>query len=204
MIWTVGPSPVGGEGEIRPHSGVRSIVGMTPWSMLIARRLIFWNLLTLQKSVTHTVKSANDPLETISGKRSLLRRVTISNADVTTRSIEEFVRRRFREKHNQGLYLSKPLTQLRRQQTLFSIRTAYSATVTGASVADIAAPCRVYQDSDFWSSCVQTASKSLSGIWKEGVLLFPKIAWQAAVERLERRRLHEDCYDSKPRQECKN
>lgn len=69
-----------------PHSGVLSIVGITPCSMEIARRLIFWNLLTLQKSVMQTVKSENEPLTTMDVKCSLLSLDTISKAEVTTRS----------------------------------------------------------------------------------------------------------------------
>jgi len=63
------------------------LVGITPWSTLIASNLIFWNLLTLQKSVMQAVKSANKPFATMSAKRSLFNRVTMSNAAVTTRSL---------------------------------------------------------------------------------------------------------------------
>ena len=45
----------------KPHSGVLSMMGITPRSIAIASRLIFWYLLTLQKSVMHTVRSANEP-----------------------------------------------------------------------------------------------------------------------------------------------
>src|SRR5258708_33796499 len=59
---------------------------MTPRSMAIARRLIFWYLLTLQKSVMQTVKSANAPYRTTAAKCSLFNRVTISNAELVIRS----------------------------------------------------------------------------------------------------------------------
>lgn len=53
------------------HSGEASIVGMILRNIDIAAKLIFWNLLALQKSLMHTVKSANDPWRTIEGKCSL-------------------------------------------------------------------------------------------------------------------------------------
>ena len=65
------------------------MTGMTPRSIAIARRLIFWYLLTLQKSVMHTVKSANAPYLTMAAKCSLFSRVTISNAELVIRSGDE-------------------------------------------------------------------------------------------------------------------
>ena len=78
-----------GPAAVRPHSGVLSITGMTPRSIAIARRLIFWYLLTLQKSVMHTVKSAKAPYLTMAAKCSLFSRVTISNAEFVIRSADE-------------------------------------------------------------------------------------------------------------------
>lgn len=70
----------------KPVSGELSMIGITPLSIAIARRLIFWYLLTLQKSVMQTVRSANAPLRTMAEKCSLLTRVTSSNAELTIRS----------------------------------------------------------------------------------------------------------------------
>lgn len=78
-----------GPAAVRPHSGVFSITGMTPRSMAIASRLIFWYLLTLQKSVMHTVRSAKAPYRTMATKCSLFRRVTISNAEFAIRSVAD-------------------------------------------------------------------------------------------------------------------
>jgi hypothetical protein len=63
------------------------MTGITPRSIAMARRLIFWYLLTLQNSVMQTVKSANAPWRTIVEKCSLLSLVTISNAEFATRSV---------------------------------------------------------------------------------------------------------------------
>lgn len=54
--------------------------------MAIASRLIFWYFVTLQKSVMQTVRSAKAPWRMMATKCSLLRRVTISNAELTIRS----------------------------------------------------------------------------------------------------------------------
>lgn len=67
------------------------MVGMMSRSIAIANRLIFWYLLTLQKSVIQTVRSANAPCRTMDGKWSLFNRVTISNAEFAMRS-ETWVR----------------------------------------------------------------------------------------------------------------
>lgn len=72
---------------LNPQSGEFNMIGMMPRNMAMARRLIFWYLLTLQKSVMQTVRSANAPCRTIAVKCSLLRRVTSSNAELTIRSV---------------------------------------------------------------------------------------------------------------------
>ncbi len=71
---------------LREHSGISNITGITPRSIAIANRLIFWYLLTLQNSVIQTVRSAKAPYWTIAGKCSLFNRVTISNAELAIRS----------------------------------------------------------------------------------------------------------------------
>lgn len=63
------------------------MTGMTPRNIAIAKRLIFWYLLTLQNSVMQTVKSAKAPWRTMAEKCSLLSLVTISKAEFATRSV---------------------------------------------------------------------------------------------------------------------
>ena len=81
---------------------------MTPRSMAIARRLIFWYLLTLQKSVMHTAKSAKAPYLTMAAKCSLFNRVTISNAELVIRSARNGVR----EHHGRKKILDVPVKTL--------------------------------------------------------------------------------------------
>lgn len=76
--------------EDNEHSEHSNITGMTPRNIAIANKLIFWYLLTLQNSVTQTVKSAKAPWRTIAGKCSLLSLVTISKAEFATRSVSTF------------------------------------------------------------------------------------------------------------------
>lgn len=50
-----------GIGSFRGQSGQASMAGTTPRSISMACKLIFWYLLTLQKSVMQTVRSAKAP-----------------------------------------------------------------------------------------------------------------------------------------------
>lgn len=167
------------------HSGHASITGITPRSMAIARRLIFWYLLTLQKSVMQTVRSANAPYRMMAGKWSLLSRVTISKAELAIRST------RYIQTHNSWCerkisYLSKPWMLLGRHRTLFASQIAYFEPWFESSVANIATPFqrvstifnrwwmyKPYRGCQGWrcgSWYVQRVSKSPSGIWNEVAL----------------------------------
>ena len=82
-----------GDGSVGSmHSADCNIVGITLRNMPIARRLIFWYRLALQKSVMQTVISAKAPFRTMASKWVLLREVTISKAVVAMCSSNAHVR----------------------------------------------------------------------------------------------------------------
>jgi hypothetical protein len=124
---------------VNEHSGHSSIVGMIPRSMAIARRLIFWYLLTLQNSVMQTVRSANAPWRTIAEKWSLFSLVTISKAEFAIRSATQV---RWISTDKLLADLSRLLRQRRKRQTSFAIPSAYFVLELGSSAVGIVIPTR--------------------------------------------------------------
>lgn len=115
---------------------------MTPRSMAMARRLIFWYLLTLQNSVMQTVKSANAPYCTMAWKWSLFNLVTISNAELATRSVKKYAHLWFWKNwiFHQDTYLSGPLKLPKTHQTSYANQIGDFVFGLGSFVVNIVKP----------------------------------------------------------------
>lgn len=158
------------------HSGLSHITGMTPRNIAMARRLIFWYLLTLQNSVMQTVRSAKAPWRTMAAKCSLLSLVTISKAELAMRSVRTFDA------------AEKTPNIVRQPERIFSTRAwiicwRHCKTWNVKSVnrhlfseEPLLIPCLWSQGFGCESWYVRRASGNPSGTWSSAIPPFPKIA----------------------------
>lgn len=184
--------------------------------MAIANRLIFWYLLTLQNSVTQTVRSANAPYWTIARKWSRFSLVTISNAELATRS-----RRAWDERCYDANQRWQPTSQnLRscRKNTKHGTPTRTQILCTclchllqalqnlpgqenkceDSLKRRRTLPGHEFQGFDCESLYIQMVSRNPSETWNEAVPPSPGTAWLAGEESREQSLQHEDYYDNRP------